>query len=279
MSSKMIRYLILLHIIFCAKSIIAQNIIEVKCEYTYHAPENVTIEQAKYTALERAKLQAIADKFGTIVSQSSSTFIKNSNGISSTDFFSLGNSEVKGEWIETISEPKYNIYYEQNMLVVDVSVTGKIREIISAKIDCKAKILRNGIEDKFESSDFKNDDYLYLSFTSPVDGYLAVYLVDANKQAFCLLPYRNSSDGIYRIKANQPYLFFNAKSADINERSIVDEYFMTCSGESEQNQIYIIFSPQSFAKASDNNIDNNLPQNLNYADFQKWLVKHRKHVN
>ena len=38
---------------------------------------------------------------------------------------------------------------------------------------------------------FKEDDYLYLSFQSPVKGYLAVYLEYAEGQVFCLFPYRN----------------------------------------------------------------------------------------
>ena len=44
-------------------TVFAQRVKTVEGEYTYHAPENVTIEQAKRTALERAKIQALADEF------------------------------------------------------------------------------------------------------------------------------------------------------------------------------------------------------------------------
>ena len=47
--------------------VMAQKTKTVEGEYTYYAPENVTPEQAKRIALERAKTQAIADEFGTIV--------------------------------------------------------------------------------------------------------------------------------------------------------------------------------------------------------------------
>ena len=101
-----------------ALPILAQRTEKVRAEYIYHAPENISLEEAKRIALERAKIQAIADEFGTIVSQSNTTLVSNRNGESSTDFFSLGGSEVKGEWIETIDLPEYDINYEQGMLVV-----------------------------------------------------------------------------------------------------------------------------------------------------------------
>lgn len=275
----MVRALFILSLILSSLTVFAQKLKTVEGEYTYHAPENVTMEQAKRTALDRAMIQALADEFGTIVSQSNATRVENKNGQTDIDFLSIGGSEVKGEWIETLGEPQYNIRYEGDMLIVSVKVKGKAREIVSAGIDFQAKVLRNGTDDKFESDQFRSGDDMYLSFISPVSGYLAVYLVDADNQAYCLLPYRNQSDGIYPVKANQRYLFFNAKDAPQNERSYVDEYVMTCSRSSEQNQIYVIFSPNQFVKATDNISDERFPRELNYDDFQKWLVRCRKHDN
>lgn len=253
----------------------SQKMKTVEGEYTYFAPENVTLEEARRTALDRAKIQALANAFGTIVQQSNSTRVENRNGKSDVDFLSIGGSEVKGEWIETIGEPKYDISYEQGMLVVKVSVKGKAREIVSAGIDFKAHILRNGTEDKFESNDFNSGDELYLSFLSPVSGYVAVYLIDADGKAFCLLPYRNQESGQFPVKANQRYVFFSIKDAPTELRPYVDEYTMTCSRSSETNQIYVIFSPQPFTKAADNASDETLPRELEFEDFQKWLVKCR----
>lgn len=85
-------------------------------EYTYFVPENVDLGKAKQIALERAKIQLIANEFGTIVSQSNSTSIKNDNGKSEIDFISVGGSEVKGEWIETIDKPRFDISYEKDIL-------------------------------------------------------------------------------------------------------------------------------------------------------------------
>lgn len=257
-------------------SVLAQKVKTVEGEYTYHAPENVTLEQARRTALERAQAQAVADEFGTLVSQSDFTRVENSDGASKVDFLSLGGVEAKGEWIETISEPEYNIRYEGNMLVITCKVRGKAREIVSAQIDFTAKILRNGTEEKFESAEFRNGDDLYLLFQSPVSGYLAVYLVDADAQAFCLLPYRNQTEGIYPIKANQRYVFFNERLAPSSERPQVDEYVMTTDRSSESNQIYVIFSTNQFSKAVDGGVREGLPRELSQEDFHRWLAKCRK---
>lgn len=259
----------------CAITAFAQNTKTVEGSYIYHAPENVTLEQAKRTALDRAKIQALADAFGTIVSQTNSTHVENRNGQSDVDFLSIGGSEVKGEWIETIGKPVFKIFYEQEMLVVSVIVKGKAREFVSAGIDFKARVLRNGTDDKFESELFNNGDDLYLSFLSPVNGYLAVYLVDSDRKAFCLLPYRNQQNGQCTVKANLRYVFFSIKDAPDDIRPYVDEYTLTASRSSETNQLYVIFSPQPFTKATDNAADDLLPRELSFENFQKWLVKCR----
>jgi hypothetical protein len=266
-----------------ALPIFSQTIKTVEGEYTYYAPENVTIEQAKRTAIERAKIQALADEFGNIISQSSTTSIANINGESSTNVLVLSGSDVKGEWIEDLGEPKVQVNYEGDMLVVTAKVKGKAREILSAGVDFTSKILRNGKEDKFESDDFKNGDDLYLAFQTPAKGYLAVYLVDAENMAYCLLPYRNQTDGIYPVNANQRYLFFCPEEAPEGERALVDEYALTCERQMEYNYIYVIFSRNQFTKANDaasnKQIDGyaGAPRELSYEDFQKWLSKCMKH--
>lgn len=255
----------------------AQKMQKVTATYTYYAPENVTLEEAKRIALDRAKLSAIANAYGTLVTQSNTMITSNQSGKTDSRFFSLGGSEVKGEWIETTQEPIYNISYEGDMLVISVEVKGRIREIVSSGIDFTAKVLRNGTEEKFESNQFRSGDDMFLYFKSPVDGYLTVYLLDETiQEVFCLLPYKASGQGAYRIEHDKPYILFSAKN-DLENANIVDEYTMTCSREIEYNDIYIIFSPNAFTKANTNeSTEDVLPRQLSFEDFQKWLVKLRK---
>ena len=77
--------------ICCTISIVAgaQKVKTVSATIAYHASESMSVEEAKRIALERAKIQAIADEFGTIVSQNNSTIVKNINGKSNIDFISI----------------------------------------------------------------------------------------------------------------------------------------------------------------------------------------------
>ena len=94
----------------------AQATKKVTGAYTYHAPENISLEEAKHIAVNRAKIAAISDTFGTLVTQNNSTMISNKNGQSDNWFFSIGSSEIKGEWIETTKEPTFDISYQQGNL-------------------------------------------------------------------------------------------------------------------------------------------------------------------
>lgn len=270
------RFIIFCLLVFSYLPIFAQKIEIVESEYVYNAPENISLEQAKFIALERAKIQALAEVFGTVVVQTNTTHVENRNGKSEVDFLSVGGSDVKGEWLETIGEPEYNIFYEQNMLVVKVYVKGKAKEILSSAIPLNVKILCNGTDDKFESDTFKSNDDLYLSFISPVSGYVVVYLIDNDKNAFCLLPYQSQQKGQMHVLANQRYVFFSVKDAPMEIKPYVDEYIMTCEHSLEYNQIYIIFSPNSFFKAADSSSTEGFPRQLDFKNFQEWLVKCRK---
>lgn len=254
---------------------LAQEVKTVKGEYTYYVPDNVTKKEAYKIALERLKIQLIADEFGTVVNQSNMTTVENKDGKSSVDFKSIGNSELRGEWLETIGEPEYITSYEQDMLVVRVKAKGRIREIVSASVDFKAFVLRNGTEDKYESDSFKSGDDLFLSFKSPVEGYVAVYLIDGEGSAYCLLPYQTQEQGNVKVNANERYVFFSGKQSTDDLRKYVEEYTMTCAENREMNQVYVIFSTNPFVKAVDDKREQSLPRSLSDVDFHKWLSSAR----
>ena len=248
----------------------SQRTAKVSATYTYYAPEAMSVEEAKRVALDRAKIQAIADEFGTIVSQSTSTVITNKNGESDTQFVALGGSDVKGEWIETIGNPEYQLKFENHFLVVTCSVKGKAREITSAKIEFLATTLRNGTELRFGDVNFRDGDDLYLYFQSPINGYLAVYLLDELSQTvYCILPYKAQAFSAYPVMANKEYVMFSRKEADKSERPIVDEYTLNCENDKE-----FIFSPYQIGKRNgfDYSIEDK-PNNISYSDFMSWLSK------
>lgn len=264
--------------ILSCSSLFAQKVKTVSAEYTFYVPETMTIEEAKRTALDRAKIKAIEDEFGTIVSQINVTSIENNNGNSNATFQTVGGSEVRGEWIETKKEPAYDISSLGNQVVVNVKVIGVIRELVKQKADFTAKILRNGIELKNESDEFYSGDDMYLYFHSSSVGYLIVYLVD-DKSAFRLLPYRKLEVSSMPVENFDPIVFFHKGSVPLSERRLVDEYTLTANNSTEINTLFIIFSPNNISRTTDFQIEKGLPRELSSKDFTKWLNSIRRQDN
>ncbi|MGP1447170.1 MAG: hypothetical protein ACTTKO_06545 [Candidatus Limimorpha sp.] len=191
----------------------------------------MSIEATRATAIDRARVQALADEYGTLVDQRSSTLMKNANGESSINYLTLGESTVKGEWLADIKEPLVIESFEDGFFMVTAKVCGKAIEIVSAPIDMSVKILKNGTSSRFQDNQFRNGDDMFLSFQSPVSGFLAVYLMDDKGEAYCLLPYAGDTDGKFVVRANKPYVLFSEQHAEKGE--LCDEYILTCDKEVE----------------------------------------------
>lgn len=249
---------------------------KVSVDYIFYIPDNISGEEAREIAVQRAQAQAIADEFGTYVSQSSISHIEISNEEVNNDFLSIGGSELKGEWIETTGTPSFEYITDGGMLALKVHIDGIIRNIENAKIPFEVKVLRNGVSDINESGVFKDGDELYMTFKTPTSGFLAIYLIDSDKYAYCLLPYAKMEEGFFKIRPNHRYIFFNPGSSDGIEKDLVDEIIVESNSPKERNRILTIFSPNKFYKANDNLTDNSLPRNLTYVEFQKWLSNTKK---
>lgn len=254
----------------------AQSVRSVSAEYDYVMSDDVSLSKAKQIAIEKAKIKAIEKAFGAVVYQENRSVVKNVSGKVSTDFLSLGGSDVKGEWLEDLTEPSTQIIEEGGVVVIRAKVKGRVREIVRAKIDIKTKILRNETSEADESDSFISGNRMNMLFRSPHDGYLTIYLLGENGDAYCLLPYQRSSDGVFKIKKDMDYTLFDVNSVDRSLRDIVDEYNLTADKPTEINYIYIIFSPNRFTKASDTGGGELTPRSLTFEQFQKWLIDNRK---
>lgn len=252
-------------------TLISQTVINVSGEYTYYAPINISIEQAKEIALERARLQCLADEFGTVVNQTNSTLIRTSEENTEVSHFSLGGTEVKGEWLGDWKKPIYQIRYDEvnECNIVHVKVFGKVRAISGSKIDVSVKILCNGISPRHEREEMYEGDQLFLSVMSPVAGYICVYLVDEEAMAYCLLPYELDNTGIQQLEANKQHIFFSKQWAE--KPAEVDEYVMSCWHDGEINLLYILYSPNKFSKAIDQTTHTSLRE-VSYEQLQAWML-------
>ncbi|MBQ9254449.1 MAG: DUF4384 domain-containing protein [Bacteroidales bacterium] len=253
----------------------AQKIVDVCGEYTYYYPSTVSPEQAKQTAINRARIEGLIKEFNQTVYQTNTTVItSNKNGESSSDFISIGGSNVQGEWIEDTKEPQVSFYTKDNMFICIAKVCGKAKKITNTT-EFTSKVLCNGTDGRYESNKFRAGDYLYLSFLSASDGWLCVYLLDREAQeVFCLLPYRNSPNGTIKIKHDTLYLFFDPQDSNQPDYDYIEgNLYITCTKEIEYNEVYVIFSPNNFSKANGSKIKGEyLPRQLSFKDFQKWLI-------
>ena len=268
---KLLGFLLLFSVAF---SLSAQRNKKVCGEYVYYAEGDVSVNEAKAIALEKAKLQALAQEFGTVVAQSTMQPETHDDAGDHTFFSQLSSVEVKGEWLENVGDPVYSIEFVQDMLVVKCSVCGMARAVSNEIADFSASVLKNGTDLKFADTHFRTGDDMYLHFKAPSDGYVAVYLVDEAPDAYCLLPYAGDADGLYPVKHGQEYVFFSIDK-EPKEKAIVDEYTLTSSAPVERNRIYVIFSENPFTKAVDTQLQDGLPRQLSFADFTNWLNKRR----
>lgn len=258
-------------------TVAAQKEKTVEGEYEYWASPSMAPLEAKAEAIKHAQTEAIAECFGRIVTSNNYLGMDKVDGEEHTMFSSIGESEVMGEWVRDLESPKIVRYdHQEDMSArITVHVKGIAREIMSSPIKFESRILRNGTEDQFESSDFKHGDQFYMSFRSPESGYLAIYMIDDEGNAFRLLPYPSSNEATFRVEHDKKYTLFTKLDGG-------DGFHARCEQPIEFNHIYTIFSPNKFTRPLDDGISKAddgtlLPPKLSLKDYQKWFVSIRKY--
>ncbi len=258
---------------------IAGDIVRVSAIYEYVSNNpNETPMQAETNAFEAARQKALEDRFGLDVSQITNTLITNrtddQTSISETNVFSVGETAVRGEWIETLQEKVLEKNFTNGFWVIKVHVEGKARNYSTEKADIQYAFVRD-VQDVESPVTFRDGNDLFLRFLSPIAGFLCVYLVDEEQMAYCLLPYMSNQSGSQPIEANRDYIFFSPKFD-----KEAQEYTLNCERSSEQNMLLVIFSPNEFSKAADkqagkNFRDEQLPRELTYEALMKWLSRNQ----
>lgn len=235
------------------------------------AEGNMSIAELKNKAIFEAKKDAINKHFGTKVSSTETLIITNEATLASQSI-----SQTKAEWISTTDvnlSPIREI--EPGRLAVECTIKGIAREIGTEFVDFEFETLKNAPNRKFVTPDgaYNDGDDMFMYFKSPVSGYLNIYLLD-EENAFCLLPYRSSSDGAYYIEADKEYIFFSPKT-DSKHSDEVDEYVLHSGRAVEINSLDFYFSPKKFNKGKMNidEDDKTRPKVAKLSDYAKWKTK------
>lgn len=277
---KSISYLLFIFILcILTSNALAQKEVRVKGSAQVRLENNMTKEQARELAKEKAMVNAIENEFGTYVEQD--VDIKVEDG--KQNFNIIGGTRVKGEWVQTIGEPEYKEEVQEvkisgqaeKVLWITCTVEGYARENhMKAKLDVRT--LRCPQID-CQAVEYYSGGSFYLYFKSPIRGYLSVFLDEDRDAVRRLFPYMNQSDeSTAQIEGDRAYILFsNAK--ELNQFDcIADEIELFTDRSIEYNNLYVVFSPLPFHKPilndatllSDGYI---LPKAVSFAKFQEWL--------
>lgn len=249
-------------------SINAQTVKNICGSYTYYVPATESTLVAKQNAAHHARVEALAAEYGRVVSMENTTLVKEVNGESNSFFYSGGGSLVKGEWLADVMQPEYEygIDPDTGTPVITVNVCGKARKIQTINTPLDARILRNGLNDKHESNFFVDGDDFYASFLAPIDGYLTIYWMSEDIEAFPILPYKKDKRKTYPITANQRYVFFHEPDKN-NIFSNITEYTVQCQEAEELNTLYFVFSQKDYEKPLLKE------EYMDFKTFNQWLGK------
>lgn len=253
--------------------------------YDYEIPEYQSQKEARREAAHHARTQAMAEKFGSVVSQDNTAVLFNDGQRSTSQALTIANDLVRGEWLGDIEEPCYELLTDGLRQVLRVTVYGYAREIKSAGTDITAKTLRHGTTLRHEGREFNTGDNIYLYFKSPADGYVTVFLIDetqmtaGGESVYSLLPYQASGTGAYKVRHDKEYVFFS-EAMERDNPTEVDELIVTATHPLEYNDLLVVFSPNAYSKSvagsASRTVDGLiLPRSLRYDDFRKWLAKYR----
>ncbi|MDE6717183.1 MAG: DUF4384 domain-containing protein [Muribaculaceae bacterium] len=254
----------------------ASDIVSVSGESTYYDDGTKSKTECMRLAAEQARVDALARKFGTIVSQDILQTDRISGNREKNDFLALSSTEVKGEWIADDGEPQYEFSHDaQANLIVKCRVKGKAKEISNASAQFEASVLRNGTDLRHADNMFRDGDDMYLYFRGAEDGFVTVFLEDEEGNVYLLLPYPRDTKTRIPVSKGKEYIFFSREQDRGGDKYgvPVEEMVLTAPDRVEYNRMYVIFSPEYYSrpvmKAGDG-----LPV-MKSVDFNKWLVKTR----
>lgn len=274
MNNPQIKYLLAIVLLWLTFSVSAEKT-EKQAEGRgiYYGTRDDSPAVCKARALENARVDALGKAFGTIVSQNVMTSESEGTENNHSQFLSLTSSEVKGEWLKDVTEPKYETTInDDNTLTVTCTVKVLGREIANECPPFETVTLRGRCEKQYASSEFNDSDDMFLWFKAAADGYVQVYLTDETDNVAGILPYDGSEVREVKVKAGEEYVFFSRDDLSY-EFGRPKRYQMSTDHQVEFNKIYVIYSPNPFSQPVMKKERRSLPPMLSIKDFTDWRLR------
>lgn len=299
MTATSLRTILVFLILYLLKSpaVKAGDFRKISGEAHYHSPFTEAPSDAEKRAILEARIDALNSAFGVAVSERTMSVNDIYDGHTSTRAQSYNESEVNGEWLRDIKEPEITTERDKYGTIYHVKVYGEAREIKFNKIDVDCRLLCNGTDpdrDRLRGSIFYEGDEMYVYFTSPVSGWLAIYLVDDDEHhtTQCLVPYDGQCEAetAYPIQANKEYVFFSKRTAEPRYVDYVTRMIVEARKRVDINNLYVIFSPNKFSQTASVSYKHSvhgtderelpaelMPRETTHDKFDRWLHKLRCH--
>lgn len=278
--------------IFSVVGASARDIVKISGEADYFSPDSESPKEARENAIRQARISALEKQFGLVITEHIVTKQQSFQGKTQCLAQSLGESDVRGEWLDDTSRPIITTTPTDYGTVYHVKVYGQAREIPNNRIDVDCRLLFNGMDrdrNLLRGGEYHQGDECYLYFNSPVSGWLTVFIADDDEVGTmqCMLPYDGQDIKSYPIKADTGYTFFSKATAEPNCVEYATRMIMESRKHTDINVFYIIFSPKEFSKPptyefnadkhSDTNVASELmPRETDFKAFHRWLSGRRK---
>lgn len=288
---------IILLLLLFPSLLLSQKPVTSKGSAQIEIPENLSRLEVKNEVKELATINALERAFGRVIIQGNSTYITNlqtgQKVETNTVFNTIANTSVKGEVMEVTDEKYTDVTgtkiiegRKEPVTEIRCDIEIKAREIATPPVNFTSYPL-GCTNEKCRTTAFKVDEQLYMFFSSPVSGYISIYLDDKTETA-CLYPYSTmpeefeggvpvSSDKNYILFSNKPeFNYFPTKNF------IPDTYSLTSNSAQDMNRLFVIFSKEPINKPSLKGVKEiedgyMLPKSLKSEEFQRWLNTYRSH--
>lgn len=251
------------------------DVVSVSGVATYYDDGTHSRVECERLAAEQARIDALAKKFGTIVSQDILQADRIVGNREQNDFLALSATEVKGEWIADEGKPEYEYSRDaKENLIVTCRIKGKAKEISNEAAAFDALVLRNGTRKANADNRFRDGDDMFLYFNTSVNGFLSVFLEDEEGKVYLLLPYPKDTRTRVAVKKDTEYIFFSPDHVGDQIGADVEEVYLTGSDHTEYNRVFVVFSPEYFSRPV-MDASQGLPV-MKSEEFNKWLIKSRR---
>jgi hypothetical protein len=256
----------------------SQNVVRVQGEYQVRQEDNITRDEAKQKAAELAMINAIEKEFGTLVAQETNMRLKDNK----VSYSIIGSTRVSGDWIGTLDKQfiiqcrPVNTNGVENVEVwITCRMEGKARKALPRPklevqtLNCPQTLCRTSI--------FKSGESLHISFKSPVDGYLSVF-IDEGDTTRRLFPYGSMGTlSSFKVTGDREYvLFSDQKAPDYFSGYKSEEIHLVTNKEIENDLIYVVFSESEYYKPVLTQVKEieggySLPKSMKTSVFTDWL--------